>query len=242
MAQKTNRPIISVEGLSKTFLAGESQVEALKDVNFQIKAGEYVAISGPSGSGKTTLMQILGLLDANFLGQVTFQQKSILSISNNTRAKLRLTTIGFVFQDNYLLPELSARDNVALPHWQMTRRPKQAQQKASGLLDSLGLLNRQDHKPGSLSGGEQQRVALARALVNDPQLVLADEPTAHLDQESQICVLNWLDLVHRRGTTVIVSSHNPIVCQRAQRCIRFDFGKIKNQMIQNRSQHERELR
>jgi ABC-type lipoprotein export system ATPase subunit len=212
--------------LRRTFRRGRTDVPALRGVTAQIAAGETVALSGPSGCGKTTWLHTLGLLDPDYTGELTFRGQSVRGTSDRARARLRLASIGFVFQAFHLLEDMDVRANVALPHWKLHGDRQAANVRAERLLADLGLGHRLRHKPQLLSGGEMQRVAVARALINEPAVLLADEPTGNLDSESAAAVLAALLRAGADGRTLIFASHDPAVVASAGRVIRLRDGQI----------------
>ncbi|MDD5307429.1 MAG: ABC transporter ATP-binding protein [Deltaproteobacteria bacterium] len=212
--------------LGRTFLRGQVPVRALDRVSLRIDEGEFVAVTGPSGCGKTTLLNILGLLDPDHEGRLEMRGRSVSGLAPRETARLRLAAIGLVFQDFHLVPALDALDNVAMPHWRLHGSRARARKRAAELLGSLGLGDRLRADTQRLSGGEMQRVAVARSLVNDPAVVLADEPTANLDAEATSRLLDLLDGVHRDGRAVVIVSHNPTVVARAGRAIRLEYGRM----------------
>jgi putative ABC transport system ATP-binding protein len=216
---------IHLRGVTHWYRSGRSRVEALHDVELEIPAGGYVALTGPSGAGKSTLLSLMGGLERPQSGALTVGQHNLRALSLNALADYRRTTIGFIFQHFGLLDLLSARENIELAASLSgsSRRPPQARD----LLQEVGLLDRAEHRPGELSGGERQRVAIARALVNDPSLILADEPTGNLDAASAMRVLDLLERVHiGRGCTLVVVTHNEAVAQRAEQRYRLDAGRL----------------
>jgi putative ABC transport system ATP-binding protein len=221
-------PVISARNLTKTYQLGEFAVHALRDVSFDIHAGEFVAIMGPSGSGKSTLMNLIGALDTPTSGDLAINGVSIGSLDRDALADLRNRTIGFVFQQFNLLARTSALDNVKLPLAYSRDPAKQAtaEQRAAERLKEVGLEQRMDHVPSKLSGGQQQRVAIARALVNDPSLILADEPTGALDTETSLEIMTLFKRLTRKGMTVIIVTHEPDVAAHAQRLLRVRDGRI----------------
>lgn len=217
--------IIQVSGLEKTYRVGEVEVQALRGVDLHVQRGEFIAIIGPSGSGKSTLFNILGGLAPPTAGDVMIDGVNLRHLSENGRTELRQKKIGFVFQKYNLLPTLTARDNIAIAQTLagVTSRPSNFDE----LLQLLGIKNRLDHKPRALSGGEQQRVAIARALVNQPAILLADEPTGNLDTANSDAVLNILtDLNKRTGQTILMITHNPDAAAYADRTVAMRDGKI----------------
>jgi len=224
-------PVIKLQDVKKDYPMEGETVRALKDVNIEINPGEYVAIMGPSGSGKSTLMHILGLLDIVTDGQYELEGENVSSISRDQRADIRNRKIGFVFQTFNLLARSTALENVELP--MLYRRPQEAnrREKAMKVLQTMGLEDRAFHQPAQLSGGQQQRVAIARALVNDPKLILADEPTGNLDTKTGWDIMKVLGSLHERGITVIVVTHDPEIAQAAHRRIMFRDGLVERDEV-----------
>jgi lipoprotein-releasing system ATP-binding protein len=219
--------IIELKGLSKVFETNGSRVVALKEIDLVIKKGETLGIVGVSGSGKSTLLHILGTLDRPSAGQVLYEGEDVFRRSDNELAVFRNREIGFVFQFHYLLPEFSALENVMMPILIQGIEVKRAKELAVGVLKSVGLGERLEHRPGELSGGEQQRVAIARAIILKPKVILADEPTGNLDLETGASVLDlFLKLNREEAITLVLVTHNPAVAVRLGRRIRLSDGKI----------------
>lgn len=217
--------IVKVDNLSKVFKEGKERLIALKDIKFSVKAGEFVCIVGPSGSGKSTLMNIIGLLDTPSHGSVTINNETISTRTKiNRLAKMRRDNIGFIFQTFNLLPRVSALGNVELPLIYSGRSNRK--NKAAELLKLVGLEGRISHKPNELSGGERQRVAIARALSNNPEIILADEPTGNLDSKSGKVVIDLLKKLNQAGKTIIVITHDRDIASEADRQIILKDGKI----------------
>ncbi|MGH7818148.1 MAG: ABC transporter ATP-binding protein, partial [Candidatus Binatia bacterium] len=218
--------MIEVTDVTKTYVLGGGEVHALRGVSLRIEPGEFVAVMGPSGSGKSTLMHVLGLLDAPDSGGYRLLGREVSRLPDDELARLRNETIGFVFQQFNLLPRATAAENVALPAlYANGRRPGAA--KVAGALREVGLADRVSHRPNELSGGQQQRVAIARALVNDPAILLADEPTGNLDSESEREIMRILtDLNQRRGMTVVVVTHEAEIAAYARRLVRMRDGRV----------------
>ncbi|AXR76370.1 ABC transporter ATP-binding protein [Natrarchaeobaculum sulfurireducens] len=217
---------VSLENVRKTYQLGEP-VHALDGVSLEIERGSYTAIMGPSGSGKSTLMNLVGCLDTPTEGTVVVDGQDVGSLGGRERTRLRGTTVGFVFQTFNLMPRLTALENVALPQlFQGIDRDEQ-RQRARELLERVGLADRADHLPNELSGGQRQRVALARALVNDPAIVLADEPSGNLDTETEADVLDLFAEFHEGGTTMVVVTHERHVAERAERIVHLLDGRIE---------------
>ncbi len=218
--------IIRVRGLLKTFHVGDVEVSALRGVDLEVAPGEFIAVIGPSGSGKSTLFNILGGLAPPTAGDVIVDGLNLRSLSESGRTEMRQKKIGFVFQKYNLLPTLTARDNIAIA--QALAGVKNQPANFDAILQDLGIRNRLDHKPRALSGGEQQRVAIARALVNQPAILLADEPTGNLDTANSDAVLGILrDLNQRMGQTILMITHNPEAAAFADRTVRMRDGRIE---------------
>lgn len=219
---------LSAQRLTKSFPQGEREVEVLHGVTLELREGEIVAVLGPSGAGKSTLLHILGLMEQPSSGTLMIQGAQVQSLSPKERARLRNEYIGFLFQFHHLLPELSVLENVMLPQRIQGVPERQAAAQAAMLLDTIGLRNHLYKKPMTLSGGEQQRVALARALINEPALVLADEPTGNLDKETgeEVLTLLWEE-ARRRNATAVVVTHQEEIARRADRWIRLRDGRIE---------------
>lgn len=218
--------IISLIDVVKTYQRGTAPVNALRGVNLDVKKGEFLALMGPSGSGKSTLMNLLGLLDRLDSGKYKLMNVEVGSLNDDERSHIRCQTIGFIFQSFNLLSRSTALRNVMLPlaysKFAIDKRPTLAREA----LEAVGLKDRIDHYPNQLSGGECQRVAIARALVNDPAVILADEPTGNLDSKTGNEIMNILTNLSKQGRTLIMVTHDPIVAQRADRIVRMFDGKI----------------
>jgi putative ABC transport system ATP-binding protein len=230
MPQKS---LIQIEHLTKIYQMGELQVHALRGISLEVQEGEYVAIMGTSGSGKSTLMNMIGLLDRPTDGSYKIRGTEASTLTKNQLAELRNREIGFVFQRFNLLPRLSARRQVELPLFYAGVGQKQGRHMAEEALSRVGLSDRIFHRPDELSGGQQQRVAIARALVNNPGLLLADEPTGALDSKTSDEVLDLFGELHRQGLTVIVVTHDPLVAIRADRLIELSDGRVVSDENQN---------
>lgn len=218
---------LQVDKLHRTYTQADSELHVLHGVSFHVKAGEMVALMGQSGSGKSTLLQCVGLLDTPTSGQLTIANQRADGLNDGSRTRLRRETIGFVYQAHHLLPEFSALENVVLPMMIAGQSKKAARERASKMLDALGLAGRLDHRPARLSGGEQQRVAIARALANKPKLLLADEPTGNLDPDTAEGVFKMLEtLVRKTGVAMLMATHNPDLAARMDRTLRLDKGVI----------------
>ncbi|MFN3649427.1 MAG: ABC transporter ATP-binding protein [Armatimonadota bacterium] len=216
-------PVVQARELTKVYRRGTEQVRALDGVSFEILPGELVAVVGPSGSGKTTLLNLLGCLDVPTSGELRLEGEETRRLTDRALTRLRRERIGFVFQHFGLIPSLTVAENIALPALFARRRAKK---RVDDLLQRVGLEHRRDHRPNQLSGGEMQRVAIARALVNEPRLLLADEPTGNLDSATGGSVIELLKTLHQGGLTVIVVTHNDVLAAGAQRRLRMADGKI----------------
>lgn len=218
--------MISLRGVEKTYIRGSEQVHALKGIDLTIAPGEFVAITGPSGSGKTTMMHMLGCLDIPSAGTITIDGDTVSSLPEAQLAALRQKKIGFVFQQFYLIPGLSVFDNIALPL--LFSREHKKQEHIQPLIELVGLKHAAGRKPNQLSGGEMQRVAIARSLVNNPKLILADEPTGNLDSENSDMIYRLFSDLHKRGLTIVMVTHNAELAARTERTVRLKDGKIIN--------------
>jgi putative ABC transport system ATP-binding protein len=224
--------IVEARSVSRVFPMAAGPVAALRDVSIRIAPGEYIGVVGPSGCGKSTLLHVLGVVDVPTSGQVFFQDREIGSLSDADRSTLRLREIGFVFQRFFLLPMLTALENVELPQAEAGVGRSERRQRARELLEYVGLAARANHRPSELSGGEMQRVAIARALANRPRLLLADEPTGELDQATGDQIVSLLDRLHADGMAVVVVTHDPAVASRAHRLLRMRDGRIVEETVQ----------
>jgi putative ABC transport system ATP-binding protein len=228
----TKRKIIETIDLTKVYGMGDIKVAALKGINMQIEAGEFVAIMGPSGSGKSTLLHILGCLSQPTSGQHILDGEDVSALNKVQLAAVRNQKIGFIFQAYNLLARTSALRNVTLPLLYSRNDSKSSQdreqgnQKAAAMLEMVGLGDRMDHQPQELSGGQQQRVAIARALINDPVMVIADEPTGNLDSRSGEEIMNLLYKLHDQGTTIVMVTHDPAIAAHTQRTIHLIDGMV----------------
>lgn len=216
--------IIEARGLSKIYLRGSEKIHALRDVSLNINRGEFTAIVGPSGSGKTTLLNLLGCLDTPSGGRLSINGEEVSGLPERKLVDIRRRNIGFVFQQFYLLPTLNVRENIALPL--MFNHQKHDAAKLDGILETVGLSHRADHLPHQLSGGEMQRVAIGRALVNNPGIILADEPTGNLDSETANRIIALLRELCRSGLTLIIVTHNMELADLAEGLVRIKDGEI----------------
>lgn len=225
--------VISVEKLKKTYIMGTTEVHALKEVTIDIEKSDFVALMGPSGSGKSTLMNLLGCLDTPSSGDYFLSQTNVSTMTDGELAEVRNKEIGFVFQTFNLLPRLSALENVALPLVYSGMPKSKRQAKARAVLEEVGLGDRVDHKPNELSGGQRQRVAIARALVNDPSIILADEPTGNLDTKTSIEIMGIFEKIHAAGNTIILVTHEPDIAEHAHRIIKLRDGLVETDVRNN---------
>jgi putative ABC transport system ATP-binding protein len=224
-------PLVDARTLAKVFPMGGGPVHALRDVSLQIAAGEYLAIRGPSGCGKSTLLHILGCVDTPTSGSLLFDGREVGALPDAARSDLRLRSIGFVFQRFFLLPMLTAAENVDVPQAEAGTPKAQRRQRTAELLEYVGLAQRANHRPSQLSGGEAQRVAIARALANRPRLLLADEPTGELDRANGEHIAELLERVQADGTTVVVVTHDAALAERAARRLLMRDGQIEREEV-----------
>ena len=220
--------LISIKHLNKTYIMGAEKVEALKDVTLELRKNEYVALMGPSGSGKSTLMNLLGCLDSPTSGEYWLNGIEVSTMDDGELAEVRNKQIGFVFQTFNLLPRLSSLENVALPLVYAGVSREERLEKARKTLEAVGLGDRVLHKPNELSGGQRQRVAVARALVNDPAIILADEPTGNLDTKTSYEIMGLFEQIHKAGNTVILVTHEYDISLHAHRIVRMRDGLIES--------------
>lgn len=223
--------IIHLEGIRKSYFMGKQSLEVLKGISLDISKNEYVALMGPSGSGKSTLMNILGCLDTPTAGKYILNGHDVSTMEDNSLADIRNKEIGFVFQQFNLLPRLTALENVALPLVYAGTNKKQRTEKAMHVLEMVSLTDRSHHKPNELSGGQCQRVAIARALVNDPSLILADEPTGNLDTKTSYEIMDIFSKIHDNGNTVVLVTHEEDIAKHALRIVRLRDGVIETDKL-----------
>jgi putative ABC transport system ATP-binding protein len=228
-------PILHLENICKSYYLGKQELQVLKGISLNIFKNEYVALMGPSGSGKSTLMNILGCLDTPTSGTYILNGKDVSKMPDNDLAEVRNKEIGFVFQQFNLLPRLTAEENVALPLVYNGTSKKQRLEQALEMLNRVGLAERSHHKPNELSGGQGQRVAIARALVNNPAIILADEPTGNLDSKTSTEIMQIFDKIHSEGNTVILVTHEEDIANYAHRVIRLKDGVIESDAAHKRS-------
>lgn len=221
-------PIIKLENIRKSYIMGKQELQVLKGISLEIFKNEYVALMGPSGSGKSTLMNLLGCLDSPTSGRYILNGKDVSKTTDDDLAEVRNKEIGFVFQQFNLLPRLTAAENVALPLIYNGSKKKIRNEHSLEMLDRVGLSDRSHHKPNELSGGQNQRVAIARALVNNPSIILADEPTGNLDSKTSVEIMKIFDKIHSEGNTVILVTHEEDIARYAHRIIRLKDGLIES--------------
>ncbi len=223
--------MLEIKNVSKIYGEGSAQIHALKNVNMYVGDGDFVAIAGPSGSGKSTLLNLVGGLDHTSSGEVLLDGIRIDNLNESDLVDIRRSKVAYVFQQYHLIPSLTALENVLLPlTFRGSRRGDE--EKAAGMLKKVGLAERAKHKPSQLSGGEQQRVAIARALINDCSIILADEPTGNVDQETGIGILNLFEQLNREGHTIVIITHSPDIARRARRVVLLRDGEIVEEIDQ----------
>ncbi|MEO6830673.1 MAG: ABC transporter ATP-binding protein [Chitinophagaceae bacterium] len=223
--------IISLQDILKSYYLGKQELPVLKGINLTIAKNEYVALMGPSGSGKSTLMNIIGCLDTATGGRYVLNGKDVSGMSDDELAAVRNSEIGFVFQQFNLLPRLTALENVAVPLIYAGASRKEREERAREMLDRVGLADRAHHKPNELSGGQSQRVAIARALVNNPALILADEPTGNLDTKTSIEIMDIFSSIHDGGNTVVLVTHEEDIATYTRRVVRMRDGVIESDKL-----------
>jgi len=219
--------VIEVINVKKSYVLGDMEVPILRDINLTVHEGEFLAIMGPSGSGKSTLMNLIGFLDRPTEGQIIIKGLDINELSDKEIARLRGLEIGFVFQTFNLIPRLTALENVELPTYANSREGVDTRKRAKELLNMVGLADRMHHKPGELSGGQSQRVAIARALINDPAIILADEPTGNLDSRTGCEILGMFTRLNKDGRTIVMITHDPEIAKYADRVVLVKDGIIQ---------------
>jgi putative ABC transport system ATP-binding protein len=219
-------PLIEIKNIEKHYQMGNEVIKALNGVNLDIERNEYLALMGPSGSGKSTLMNILGCLDTPSSGTYILNTKDVSKLHDNELAEIRNKEIGFVFQTFNLLPKLSSLENVMLPMLYAGKKKQEREELAKKVMKQVGLENRMNHKPSELSGGQRQRVAVARAMVNNPSIILADEPTGNLDSKTSVEIMALFAEIHQAGNTIILVTHEEDIAHFAKRIVRMKDGKI----------------
>jgi len=229
--------MIRLEGIEKTYRSGDLETPVLRNINLHIARGEYVALMGSSGTGKSTLMNILGCLDVPTKGRYELDGVDVVKLTDSELSRVRNEKIGFVFQQFHLLPKSDALTNVLLPLVYADSYPPNAKKRAESLLTLVGLRERMRYLPGQLSGGQQQRVAIARALINEPRIVLADEPTGNLDKASTVEIMELFDKLHEQGHTVIMVTHDEDTAEKAHRVVEMSDG----QLVSDRSREDLDM-
>ena len=219
-------PVVEVRGVSRVFMMGENEVRALDGMDLRVGRGEMISIMGASGSGKSTLLYLLGCLDRPTAGEYYLMGQNVAELDDDRLSAIRNSMIGFVFQTFHLIPQLTVLENVEVPLFYRGGHQHSRRQRCAELIEMVGLTDRMDHRPTELSGGEMQRVAIARALVNDPVLVLADEPTGNLDSHSGEEILAIVDRLHEAGRTIALVTHDDEVAARCERTVRLRDGKV----------------
>lgn len=225
------QPLITINDLGRKYVIGAEVIHALKSVSLTINKGEFVALMGPSGSGKSTLMNLLGCLDTPSKGEYILNGINVSQMTDSQLAEVRNKEIGFVFQTFNLLPRSTAQDNVALPLIYAGIKKKERDARSLLALQNVGLGNRVHHKPNELSGGQRQRVAVARALINNPSIILADEPTGNLDTKTSIEIMGLIEEIHSKGNTIIIVTHEEDIAQHAHRIVRMRDGLIEEDYL-----------
>jgi putative ABC transport system ATP-binding protein len=221
------RPLVQVRDLYKSFTRGTEKIDVLRDLTLDVNEAEFLALMGPSGSGKTTLLNLIAGLDQPTAGSITVGENAISEMSESELARWRTRHVGFIFQFYYLLPVLTAYENVELPLLLLPLTKEQRRKQVNNALDLVGLTDRMDHRPGQLSGGQQQRVGIARAMVTDPELIVADEPTGDLDTKSADEVLKLMEILRAQlNKTIIMVTHDPKAAARAQRILHLEKGQL----------------
>ena len=226
------KQVISTKDITKTYVMGTQKVHALNGVSMEIVENEFVALMGPSGSGKSTLMNVIGCLDTPTSGDYYLDGQLVSAMDDGQLAEVRNSRIGFVFQTFNLLPRMTALDNVALPLVYAGMAPKARKERAAEVLEKVGLADRMTHTPNELSGGQRQRVAIARALVNNPSIILADEPTGNLDTATSVEIMDIFNKIHEAGNTIILVTHEEDIAEYAHRIVRLRDGKVESDILQ----------
>ncbi|MBK8642990.1 MAG: ABC transporter ATP-binding protein [Saprospiraceae bacterium] len=224
--------MIELRNIGKRYMMGSEIIDALKGINLKVNKNEYLALMGPSGSGKSTLMNLIGCLDSPTSGEYILHGVDVSKMTDGELAEVRNKEIGFVFQTFNLLPRMSALENVALPLIYAGLNKEDRQLRAKQVLEDVGLIDRMTHKPNELSGGQRQRVAIARALINNPAIILADEPTGNLDSKTSLEIMNILEEIHMKGNTIILVTHEPDIAKFAKRVVRLKDGMIESDTSQ----------
>lgn len=225
-------PVIVLKNIVKEYKLGKEKLRVLHRINLDVESGQFVALMGPSGSGKSTLMNIIGCLDTPSAGDYTLQNKNVSKLKDDELAVVRNESIGFIFQNFNLMPKMTALENVELPLIYAGVGKKERKERAKLALENVGLGNRMAHKPNELSGGQKQRVAVARALVNNPSLLLADEPTGNLDTTTSEEIMTLFHELHEKGNTIIVVTHEEDIAQHAKRIVRLTDGAVSSDIRQ----------
>jgi putative ABC transport system ATP-binding protein len=235
VSERAPDQIIRIRDLVRTYVMGEETIQALRGVSLDIRRNEYVAIMGPSGSGKSTMMNVLGCLDTPTAGEYWLNGQEVSRLSDDALARVRNKEIGFVFQTFNLLPRASALANVELPLVYAGTKSRERRERAAAALDRVGLANRMDHRPNELSGGQRQRVAIARALVNEPSILLADEPTGNLDSVTSEEIMRVFGGLHAQGQTVVMVTHEPDIAGHAERVVVLRDGRVESDRLNRQS-------
>jgi putative ABC transport system ATP-binding protein len=233
-------PLITINDIGRKYIIGTEIIHAIKSVSLTINKGEFVALMGPSGSGKSTLMNILGCLDTPTKGEYILNGINVSKMTDNELAEVRNSEIGFVFQTFNLLPRNSALDNVSLPLVYAGISKEKRQERARQTLENVGLGNRVDHRPNELSGGQRQRVAVARALINNPSIILADEPTGNLDTKTSIEIMGLIEDIHAKGNSIILVTHEEDIALHAHRIVRMRDGLVEDDYVNTNIQTVKE--
>lgn len=223
-----NAALIKLSGIRRTYILGDQVVHALRKIDLNIEKGAYIALMGPSGSGKSTLMNIIGCLDTPSEGSYFLNNKEVSRMNDDELSAIRNSEIGFIFQTFNLLPRMTAQENVALPLVYSGIKKEERLARAAKALEDVGLADRMKHKPNELSGGQRQRVAVARALINNPSILLADEPTGNLDSKTSVEIMELFRMLHEKGNTIILVTHEEDIALHAKKVIRMKDGMIEN--------------